>query len=110
MIETAPLSQMRTSGTRVTRRSILRSALAAATVAAARPLLARQPPASLRGRNAGEERQVDSIKLCWCPPGRFVMGSPSNETGHRPDEAQVDVTLTKGFWMDIGFRVVAVQA
>jgi formylglycine-generating enzyme required for sulfatase activity len=27
------------------------------------------------------------------------MGSPANETGHRPDEAQVEVTLTKGFWM-----------
>jgi formylglycine-generating enzyme len=27
------------------------------------------------------------------------MGSPATETGHRPDERQVEVTLTKGFWM-----------
>jgi formylglycine-generating enzyme required for sulfatase activity len=27
------------------------------------------------------------------------MGSPSNEPERRPDEAQVEVTLTKGFWM-----------
>ena len=27
------------------------------------------------------------------------MGSPRDEPDHRPDEAQVEVTLTKGFWM-----------
>jgi formylglycine-generating enzyme required for sulfatase activity len=27
------------------------------------------------------------------------MGSPPNEPERRPDEGQVDVTLTKGFWM-----------
>jgi formylglycine-generating enzyme required for sulfatase activity len=27
------------------------------------------------------------------------MGSPSTEPGHRPDEAQVRVTLSRGFWM-----------
>ena len=27
------------------------------------------------------------------------MGSPPDEAGRRPDEAQVDVTLTRGFWM-----------
>ena len=26
------------------------------------------------------------------------MGSPSDETGRRPDEEQVNVTLTRGFW------------
>ena len=39
------------------------------------------------------------VRLCWCPPGRFSMGSSPTETGHRPDEAQVTVTLTRGFWM-----------
>ena len=53
---------------------------------------------SIVGTAAGGERTVGGIRLCWCPPGRFVMGSPSAEIGHRPDEAQVDVTLTKGFW------------
>jgi len=26
------------------------------------------------------------------------MGSPATERGHRPDEAQVEVTLSRGFW------------
>ena len=53
---------------------------------------------SFSGGKAGEQRLVDGISLCWCPPGRFTMGSPSTERGRRPDEAQVDVSLTKGFW------------
>lgn len=47
----------------------------------------------------GDEREVGGVKLRWCPPGRFVMGSPPEEPEHRPDEAQVEVRLTKGFWM-----------
>ncbi len=39
------------------------------------------------------------MKLRWCPPGRFRMGSPPDEPERRPDEAQVEVTLTRGFWM-----------
>lgn len=56
-----------------------------------------QAPTSI-GARAGDERTVAGIRLCWCPPGRFVMGSPTNESGRRADEAQVDVTLTRGFW------------
>ena len=61
--------------------------------------LARQARASFRGQKPGGERNVDSITFCWCPPGRFVMGSPPGEPDRRPDEDQVDVTLTRGFWM-----------
>ena len=50
------------------------------------------------GVKPGEEREVDGTRLCWCPPGRFVMGSPSAERGRRQDEAQVEVTLSRGFW------------
>jgi formylglycine-generating enzyme required for sulfatase activity len=53
---------------------------------------------AFRGSKAGDQRDVDGIGLCWCPPGRFVMGSPPAERGHRPDEAQVEVTLSRGFW------------
>lgn len=56
-------------------------------------------PASFLGTKAGEEITVGGIKLCWCPAGKFVMGSPSDEPERRPDEEQVEVTLTKGFWM-----------
>jgi formylglycine-generating enzyme required for sulfatase activity len=53
---------------------------------------------SLRGTRAGDVRTIDGIRLRWCPPGRFTMGSPASEVGHRPDEAQVEVRLSKGFW------------
>jgi len=46
----------------------------------------------------GTEKPIAGIKLCWCPPGTFTMGSPESELGHRADEAQVEVKLTKGFW------------
>src|SRR3954451_13928424 len=51
------------------------------------------------GSKAGDEREVGGVKLCWCPPGRFLMGSPPGEPERRPDETQVEVTLTRGFWM-----------
>jgi formylglycine-generating enzyme len=56
-------------------------------------------PSAFTGSKAGEEREVAGIKLCWCPPGKFTMGSPRGEPERRPGEDQVEVTLTKGFWM-----------
>jgi formylglycine-generating enzyme len=60
------------------------------------------PPAqadSFSGAKGGDERVVAGVKLCWCPPGKFLMGSPPDEAERRPDEAQVEVRLTRGFWM-----------
>ncbi len=62
------------------------------------------PPAAAQprpfvGSQAGDQREVARIKLCWCPPGRFRMGSPPGEPERRPGEDQVDVTFTKGYWM-----------
>src|SRR5678815_542953 len=54
---------------------------------------------SFAASKAGDSCQVNGIKLCWCPPGTFIMGSPSNEPERRADEDQVEVTLSKGFWM-----------
>ena len=51
------------------------------------------------GSRVPDTRDVAGIKLCWCPPGRFQMGSPPDEPERRPDEEQVEVTLTRGFWM-----------
>jgi formylglycine-generating enzyme required for sulfatase activity len=51
------------------------------------------------GSKAGNECKISGIELCWCPPGTFLMGSPPNELDRRPDEAQVQVRLTRGFWM-----------
>lgn len=53
----------------------------------------------LRGSKAGQEITVAGVKLCFCPAGKFMMGSPRNEPERRPDEDQVEVTLSKGFWM-----------
>ena len=39
------------------------------------------------------------VPFCWCPPGKFKMGSPQTEVGRGADEDQVDVELTRGFWM-----------
>lgn len=54
---------------------------------------------SFVGKEAGEAIVVAGVHLRWCPPGRFLMGSPRSEPERRPDEDQVSVTLTKGFWM-----------
>src|SRR5207248_6487356 len=54
---------------------------------------------SFAGSRAGDQREVAGIRLCWCPPGRFIMGSPQDEPERRPDEDQVEVTLTQGFWI-----------
>ena len=40
-----------------------------------------------------------TMKMVWCPPGSFLMGSPSGEPGRDTDEMPHRVTLTKGFWM-----------
>jgi formylglycine-generating enzyme required for sulfatase activity len=54
---------------------------------------------SFLNAKVGDEREVDGVKLRWCPPGCFLMGSPPDEPEHRYDETQVEVRLTKGFWM-----------
>jgi sulfatase modifying factor 1 len=51
------------------------------------------------GSRAGAELEIVGVVVCWCPPGTFVMGSPATEPERRPGEDQVEVTLTKGFWM-----------
>jgi len=81
----------------MTRRTLL-GGMVTAIATVARPAWTRQA-SSFRGRNAGDARKVDAIDLCWCPPGRFTMGSPRSEPERRPGEDQVEVTLTRGFWM-----------
>lgn len=55
---------------------------------------------SFLGSKAGDEREVGGVRLCWCPAGWFRMGSPPEESRrHANEEAQVEVTLSKGFWM-----------
>ena len=53
------------------------------------------------GKEAGQIRDDNApkMKLVWCPPGEFTMGSPKSEKGRSKDENQADVTLTKGYWV-----------
>jgi formylglycine-generating enzyme required for sulfatase activity len=57
------------------------------------------PGGTFFGTKPGDEITIGGIRLCWCPAGKFMMGSPRNEPERRPDEDQVEVTLTTGFWM-----------
>jgi hypothetical protein len=82
-------------GDLITRRAVLRGALASAVTAVAGPLFPRQP-SPFDGRNAGEGRVVDELELRWCPPGRFVMGSPPSEPERRPGEDQVEAVGRRG--------------
>ena len=52
---------------------------------------------SFAGSKPGDECVIAGINLNWCPPGSFRMGSPPDEPERRPDEDQVEVTLTNGF-------------
>jgi formylglycine-generating enzyme required for sulfatase activity len=40
--------------------------------------------------------------LRWCPPGRFIMGSPAGEPGREPNEELHAVQLSQGFWLSAG--------
>jgi formylglycine-generating enzyme required for sulfatase activity len=39
------------------------------------------------------------LKLVLVPPGKFTMGSPTDESGRKDDERQHEVTLTGGFYL-----------
>jgi formylglycine-generating enzyme required for sulfatase activity len=81
-----------------TRRDTLRL-LGAASAAALTGSRSAAQPAPFTGEAAGERREIEGVRFCWCPPGRFTMGSPPGETGRRADEAQVEVRLSRGFWL-----------
>ena len=60
---------------------------------------ASRPTNQFLDSKAGDEISVEGIRLCWCPPGKFIMGSPPGESERRSGEDHVEVTLTKGVWM-----------
>ena len=56
--------------------------------------------ANFEGSRAGEVMKNSlRMELCWIPAGKFTMGSPENEPERRSNEAQVEVELTRGFWL-----------
>ncbi|MBR0238029.1 MAG: formylglycine-generating enzyme family protein [Thermoguttaceae bacterium] len=54
------------------------------------------------GTKAGEKRiiTVNGVEFAfrWCPPGKFIMGTPDTERWYDNDKEH-QVTLTQGFWM-----------
>jgi formylglycine-generating enzyme required for sulfatase activity len=40
-----------------------------------------------------------TMEMVWCPPGKFLMGSPATEMGRGSNEFQHEATFTKGFWI-----------
>jgi formylglycine-generating enzyme required for sulfatase activity len=52
------------------------------------------------GAEPGEVRELTrlKIKFCWCPAGKFRMGSSDDTPGHLLNETQFDVTFSRGFW------------
>ncbi len=58
------------------------------------------PDRFVLGNKAGDE-WVNSrgMVFCWCPPGRYVTGSPPSEVGRFDDEAQKEVVIKNGFWI-----------
>lgn len=71
------------------------------SAASSTPAPARSLVSSDQGSRAGKARDDNGLKLKlrWCPPGAFRMGSPTNEPGRGDDEGPVNVTLSRGFWM-----------
>lgn len=56
---------------------------------------------SFIGERAGDERNDNSlgIKLVWCPPGEFTMGSSPKELGSKSAETQSRIMIKNGFWL-----------
>ena len=48
-----------------------------------------------------EEFKTTKLVLRRVEPGRFTMGSPSNEVGHLGDEVQREITLTKPYFFGV---------
>jgi hypothetical protein len=49
-------------------------------------------PPAFAGSRAGDEGQVAGVKQCWCPPGKFTLGTLPGELERRRGEDQVQVS------------------
>ena len=50
-------------------------------------------------RPGDEWVDANGIVFCWCPPGSYTIGSPSNEPDRQADELQAVVSFAEGFWL-----------
>ena len=72
-------------------------------VAKAEGLLAKLRELEAADRSPREEVEYWTnslgMEFAWIPPGRFLMGSPSDEKDRDSNERQHEVRIGKGFWM-----------
>jgi len=52
------------------------------------------------GHSTGEVNTNSSLTLGWCGVAAFQMGSPASEADRDDNEAQVQASLSRGFWLD----------
>ncbi len=57
------------------------------------------PPKPIRELTGEEKKLLERDDFVRIEPGEFLMGSPTEETGHGQDEAQHRVKITKPFYM-----------
>ena len=57
------------------------SSVSASAAALVEPRLAAGQPSAFTGGQAGEAREIEGVRLRWCPPGRFVIGQPGERAG-----------------------------
>lgn len=92
--------------------SLCRCAALGALVAASIPFAAAGEKAKPKRKAGTVQKNGLGMKLAWCPAGTFKMGSPKKFLGKKmgsngsawnshinPWEAQVTVTLSRGFWI-----------
>jgi eukaryotic-like serine/threonine-protein kinase len=59
-----------------------------------------KPAKAPRPAKAGDEiANCIGMKLVYIPPGKFLMGSPNEETRRNADEFQHEIEITKGLYM-----------
>ena len=81
------------------------AASASATqVAVPEPAWPRPAWAATRGEDAhGRWAELPvagrAVRLRWCPPGSFLLGSQLDEAGRRADEGPCLATISHGFWL-----------
>jgi len=51
-----------------------------------------------------KQRKIFTVKgvtfyMLYVPPGKFMMGSPVKEKGHKAEEIQHEATITRVFWI-----------
>jgi sulfatase modifying factor 1 len=51
------------------------------------------------GKSSPVENNSIGMELVLIPPGKFLMGSPASEKNRRDDEQQVEVTLTRAYYL-----------